>query len=233
MDLALQTSPNGQNRVETISVRESNLDRGVATQLARVCDAIVAMMGPQCEAIIHDFSDVEHSIVYLAGNVTGRSLGGSVTDLLLSMMSSNPEQSGPLTYFARSPQGNRMKCVSTFIRSESTGEIVGALCINFDIEALLASNSIMESLVSFGDPGPYEERFDINPEEIVGLKIQEAASVLGLNLDNLGSDGRAEIVQALNQGGVFAFKSAHSIVADALSVSRATIYNYLKRLPES
>ncbi len=217
-------------QVETSTV---GLSRELVQNLTHVCDAIVAMMGSNCEAIIHDFIDIEHSIVYIAGNVTDRCVGGSVTDLLLSLIESNPTQSEPLSYFARSPRGHRLKCVSTPIYDQYSGRIQGALCINFDIEVYSAANSVLDTLIGLGNPGNYQESFDTKPEDIVIQKTQEAATELGLDLSDLGSEDRSDIVRALNQRGVFAFKSAHSIVAEALGVSRATIYNYLKRLPGS
>lgn len=205
------------------------LPRVLTQALASVCDAIVTIIGTQCEAIVHDFSDIEHSIVYIAGNVTDRSVGGSITDLGLSVITSNSTQSEPLSYFSRSPRGHRLKCVSVLIRDETTNSVQGALCINLDIDNLSEASAMLDDLIGLGNPANLAERFDTKPEDIVMLKTQEAASDLGLDLSSLESEDRSNITRELNDRGVFAFKSAHSIVADILGVSRATIYNYLKR----
>ena len=52
--------------------------------LKQVASGIYKLLGQHCEIVIHDFSDLEHSIVHLEGNVTGRSVRGAATDLILS-----------------------------------------------------------------------------------------------------------------------------------------------------
>jgi len=32
-------------------------------RLGRIAEGVVAVMGPHCEVVIHDFSDLEHSLV--------------------------------------------------------------------------------------------------------------------------------------------------------------------------
>lgn len=208
----------------------ASLSSDVIRSLKISCDAIVAMLGEHCEAIIHDFSDIEHSIIYIAGNVTDRKVGGSITDLGHSMITSNMEQTEPLAYFAKSPRGHKLKCVSTLIRDEYSNKILGSLCINLDIEVLAGAAASLDSLLGLSNPAPVEERFDTKPEEIVVQKTLETVSEMGLILSDLNTDERMEIVHTLNERGVFAFKSAHSIVAEVLGVSRATVYNYLRRI---
>lgn len=207
----------------------SSLSPEVLLSLKSTCDAIVAMFGENCEVIIHDFSDIEHSIVYIAGNVTDRKIGGSITDLGLSVITSTITQTEPLAYFARSPRGHKLKCVSILIRDEHSDKIQGALCINLDIDNLVGATTVLDNLVGFKNPAPVEERFDSNPEEIVVQKTHETISEMRLSVSDLNGEERLKIVQTLNERGIFAFKSAHSIVADVIGVSRATIYNYLKR----
>ena len=43
--------------------------------LQRMAEAVVAVVGPHCEMVIYDFDDLEHAVVAVAGNVTGRRPG--------------------------------------------------------------------------------------------------------------------------------------------------------------
>jgi predicted transcriptional regulator YheO len=49
--------------------------------LKRLAEAVVAVVGPHCEVVVHDFANPEHSVVVVAGNVTGRQPGAPVPDL--------------------------------------------------------------------------------------------------------------------------------------------------------
>ncbi len=45
---------------------------------------IAKISGPRCEVLLHDLSDLEHSIIFLEnGNITGRAVGGGITDFAL------------------------------------------------------------------------------------------------------------------------------------------------------
>ena len=40
--------------------------------------------GRKCETLIHDFSDPQHSIIAIEGNVTGRKIGDGITDFAVA-----------------------------------------------------------------------------------------------------------------------------------------------------
>ena len=48
--------------------------------LARVAEAIVATVGPACEAVVHDLRNPEHTVVAIAGNLTRREIGSPVPE---------------------------------------------------------------------------------------------------------------------------------------------------------
>ncbi|MEZ4634980.1 MAG: PAS domain-containing protein [Caldilineaceae bacterium] len=42
--------------------------------LAQIAESLRRLFDPFCEVVIHDFSDFEHSIIHLEGNITNRKL---------------------------------------------------------------------------------------------------------------------------------------------------------------
>ena len=52
-------------------------------QACRTADTLVAMFGQRCEVAVHDFSNLEGSLLYLKGNITNRKKGAPITDLVL------------------------------------------------------------------------------------------------------------------------------------------------------
>ncbi len=51
--------------------------------LKGIADAIVSLLGRNCEVCIHDLTSLQKSLVYIAGDVTGRKPGAPATDLLV------------------------------------------------------------------------------------------------------------------------------------------------------
>ena len=58
--------------------------------LKTVVDGIAGTFGPRCEVVLHDLSTLDHSIIKIAnGHVTGRTIGGSITDQGLRQLRSD------------------------------------------------------------------------------------------------------------------------------------------------
>ena len=51
--------------------------------LGGIIGPLADALGPDTEVVLHDLSKVPNSIVALGGKLTGRSIGGPITDLLL------------------------------------------------------------------------------------------------------------------------------------------------------
>ena len=62
------------------------LDPRLATVVSLV-PGLAATFGGSCEVVVHDLSKAPNSIVAIAGNLTGRPVGGPITDLLHSVVS--------------------------------------------------------------------------------------------------------------------------------------------------
>lgn len=52
---------------------------------------IVKMFGDRCEVAVHDFTNLQHSLIHLAGNVTGRKIDPPITDLVLNELTKKQE----------------------------------------------------------------------------------------------------------------------------------------------
>lgn len=198
------------------------------SSLASVCEGIVALWGPRCEAILHDFSDLEHSVVHVSGNITGRAIGAPLTDLGLQVLTSASHDQDVLVYHSKTPNGALLKSVSILIRERPRGRIMGALCINVEIEHLQRVREIIGELVSVPTNGAAPEHFANSPREVIQTAISEMLDERGWIIRDLVREQRQELIGGLDERGAFAFRSAPSIVADLLGVSRFTVYKDLK-----
>ena len=103
--------------------------------LKQIASAIHKLLGSQCEVVIHDFSDLAHSIVHLEGNVTGRSVRGAATDLILSQVRQGKTDQDVYNYQTQLPNGHVLKSCTLYLHDDD-GQTFGAFCINFDITPL-------------------------------------------------------------------------------------------------
>src|SRR5215212_7308520 len=100
--------------------------------LKAIAQSIVQTLGEHsCEVIIHDLTDLEHSIIWVEGNVTSRCIGGAMTDLGISKVRAGDFQHA-INYVTHTEDGRTLKSCSVFLR-DSAGKCWGAFCINVDI----------------------------------------------------------------------------------------------------
>ena len=54
--------------------------------LKQVADAVIKTFGRSCEVSVHDLSNLNKSLIYIAGNVTKREPGAPITDMALKAL---------------------------------------------------------------------------------------------------------------------------------------------------
>lgn len=194
--------------------------------LQRLATAICKLFGPQCEVVIHDFADFEHSIVHIEGNVSNRSVGGAATDLLLARARSGETDEDLYSYLTSLQGGGFMKSSTIFLRDEG-GEAYGAFCINFNISGLMSFRNLLSDMIATEERDSVTELLSDDIASTVGAMITEAIYDLDKELPILSREDKIDLIAQLDARGVFQVKKAVPLVADQLGLSRATVYNYL------
>ncbi len=196
--------------------------------LEPIVAGIAATFGRQCEVVLHDFRDPEHSIVAIQGQVTERHVGGSVSQLGLSLIAQGNAAQAQYNYFTRTPGGRVLKSTTIPLRDPG-GRVFGALCINFDITDLRLLGGVLGELTgTAAEPRPISFVDDIG--QVIRALIDEGELAVGRSLDRMTKQDRLVILRALDQHGVFALQRSVPQVAEYLRISRATVYSYLEEL---
>ncbi len=196
--------------------------------LEPVVAGIAATFGRHCEVVLHDFRDPEHSIVAIQGQVTQRHVGGSVSQLGLSLIAQGDTAQTQYNYFTRTPAGRVLKSTTIPLRDPG-GRVFGALCINFDITDLRLLGGVIGELTgAAAEPRPVSFVDDIG--QVIRALIDEEEVAAGRSLDRMTKQDRLAILQALDQHGVFALQRSVPQVAEYLMISRATVYSYLEEV---
>lgn len=197
----------------------------IAQQLAA---ALHQLLGPMCEVVVHDFCDLEHSIVHIEGDVTHRAIGGAATDLILEKVG-NGDTARDLYGYATSLPGGRMMKSSTIFLRDAKHKAIGALCVNLDVTDFVASRNALNAFVQTGDNERTTETLSDNIFDTVQSAVAETLYEAGRSLPSMSREDKIELMSQLEGKGLFQVKKAVPIVADMLGLSRATVYNYLRQ----
>jgi len=204
---------------------------------------IAQMFGKNCEVVLHDFSEPQKSIVAIEnGQVTGRKIGDSITDLALSIWRKGgygkKKEDKIVNYRTKTKDGKILKSSTTLIRDDQK-KIIGCLCINYDLTEYLMFNKIVGEFCTTIDLDKEKlknetknetETFSNNVDEVLENIIQEAIEKIGKLVSIMQKDDKLLIVKIVEEKGGFLIKGAIDQLASEISVSRYTIYNYLDEL---
>lgn len=196
--------------------------------LSEILPALTEALGICYELVVHDFSNVENSIVAVAGNLTGRKIGGPLTDVVLKELKSGDPQN-LIGYANTLPDGRVFRSSTLFVR-DGRGKPVGCLCINFDCTAIIGAEKTIRSLVSFTPSEEGKEHFAQDVEQLLSTLINRAIDAAPKPVAQMSKEDKMHIVQLLEEKGTFMIKGGVDTVAAALNLSRATIYAYQQEL---
>ena len=206
-------------------------ERGaILAALRPVVEGIAATFGPVCEVVLHDYRRPEHSVVAVAGSVTGRAVGGAMSEIGMRVLARGDEAADELNYITRTRTGKLLKS-STMPLRDSAGAVFGALCVNVDVTAVNQVHALLGTLAGLGD-GTAEA-----PVTTFGNDIDSVVDAL-LDAHRIGPDRpwggldraqRLDLFRSLDEYGVFAVRRAVEQVAGRLGISRASAYSYLSQ----
>ncbi|MDT0473566.1 PAS domain-containing protein [Streptomyces sp. DSM 41014] len=202
----------------------------IVAALKPVVDGIAATFGPVCEVVLHDYRRPEESVVAVAGSVTGREVGGAMSEIGLRLLARGDEAADDLNYVTRTRSGGLVKS-STMMLRDSTGGVFGALCVNVDVTAVGEAHALLGALAGLtGAPAETPVTTFGNDIDAVVDAVLETHP-LGTHRSWAGLDraGRVDLFRSLDDQGVFALRRAAEQVGARLGISRASAYSYLSQ----
>ncbi|MFC4463131.1 transcriptional regulator [Streptomyces xiangluensis] len=200
----------------------------IIAALTPVVDGIAATLGSFCEVVVHDFRRPEKSVVAIAGSVTGRAVGGSMSEIGMGILARGDEASDELNYLTRTRTGKIVKS-STMVLRDSAGTVFGALCVNLDITAVNQAHALIGEIagVAAGPAAVPTTTFGNDIGSVVDAIVDSHQLRQNKTWSELDRADRLELFRSLDERGVFAVRRAVEQVAARLGISRASAYNYL------
>ncbi|MGH2549763.1 MAG: helix-turn-helix transcriptional regulator [Thermomicrobiales bacterium] len=197
--------------------------------LRPIVQGIHSTFGSRCEVVLHDYRDPEHSIVAVAGDITHRNIGGSVTQMGLAVIAEGEDATDQINYITRTQDGRVLKS-STIVLRNHAGNVFGALCINFDVTDFRMLVGALGEMAGATDAPVTPVAFSDDFGQVIRAVIDEEEVALGRSIDRMNKQDRLTIFRALENRGVFTLQRAVPQVAEYLGISRATAYNYLEEI---
>lgn len=194
-----------------------------------VANIISQTFGKKCEVSIHDLTQPGSLVVYVAnGTVTGQKVGQSFDHLIRQVLLSKKfKEDYASNDFFETDIGKKIKSSSAFIRNPE-GEVVGMLCINYD---LTLSYNIMEEMLSFLPELNHDEmsaQVEVHKQDVMTIINGLIESIISnKDMDNLTRKDNVEVIRLMEDKGVFLVKGAIDKIAEKLGLSKVTIYSYL------
>lgn len=227
------------------------------TEILQQCITIVEFLGnalgQDYEIVLYDLSLDPPSIAAITnGHISGRTVGSPLTGAALQMLSAGDYETNNFVcnYKGITKDGRILRSSTMFIK-DSSGKPIGLLCINFDDSRFQELQGTLLSTIHPGAflepeteqisapipkdasavlPAASAENFPVDISSLMQKIFNDATVSLPTSIDRLNQYERKEIIEKLNEQGLFQLKGAISFVAKKFSCSTATIYRYLSEI---
>lgn len=198
-----------------------------------VVEGIAKTFGKNCEVVLHDFSKMKSSIIAIEnGHVTGRSIGSPMTEVGLKAVRKGDIKDNIINYTGKSADGRVLKSSTMFIKDEND-EVLGCLCINFDMSELFVAKRVIDEIMQTNIDESEKSSNEISGNKVNDVLtdiVKDTLQQMGKPVAYMSKEEKVNIVKKLDLQGAFLIKGAIDYVAKVLCVSRYTIYNYLDEI---
>ena len=202
------------------------------TTLKQLARGLAEQFGSNCEIVIHDLSKehIDNSIVHIEnGQVTGRKLGGSPSNVVIEALQKNPnELKDQYANLTRTDNGRILKSTTIYIRGNDDKPRY-VFAINYDITNLLALESTIKSITTTGDDvnadQPTPIPMDVN--QLLDELIAQSVELVGVPVAYMTKEDKIKAIQFLNDSGAFLITKSGDKVSKFFGISKYTLYSYV------
>lgn len=198
-----------------------------------VAKATAKMFGPNCEVVIHDLTNPQASVMFTVNNhVTGREIGQSFDHLVKTVLQSEDFKEDYLAGYTFVTEDKRTIRSSTSLIRDSMQKVIGALCINFDVQVLNQMQQFMNTFLSTKvEVHENETKSDDDIENVEGIVDQLIQQIIQNSVHPaMKRHEKIELIRFMDEKGIFLMKGSVEKVASLLGISKVTVYSYLDEI---
>jgi predicted transcriptional regulator YheO len=146
-----------------------------------------------------------------------------MSEIGLSVLGQGDNATAELNYLTRTSDGQVLKS-STLPLKDRAGRLFGALCLNVDVTPLWQARDLLGDLAGDEPAELPTTTFSSDFDDVVDAVLRKQAHELGKPVTTLTRSERMTVLRALDQRGAFAVRRAAPRIAEALGISRASLY---------
>ncbi|WP_148358825.1 helix-turn-helix transcriptional regulator [Peribacillus simplex] len=198
-----------------------------------IAKSTAKMFGPNCEVVIHDLTNPQESVMFTVNNhVTGREIGQSFDHLVKTVLQSEDFKDDYLAGYTFVTEDKRTIRSSTSLIRDSKQKVIGAFCINFDVEALNQMQQFMNTFLSTQvEVQENETKSDDDIENVEGIVDQLIQQIIQNSVHPvMKRHEKIELIRFMDEKGIFLMKGSVEKVASLLGISKVTVYSYLDEI---
>lgn len=209
------------------------------TVLKAAIQALGSVVPGNIEILLHDLQHPERSVVAIVnGQLSGRRVGSPILAApeqdqgfqALMQASAGKPGSEPLVLpdYPTTLKGRTLRSATAIFRDRS-GQAFASLCINTDVSGLDAAMAFLRHFEPLGATALANSGSEAADMPVLMAEIIEAA-LQGSGQGRMNKQAKVQAVRAMQERGLFIVKGGVEKAAEALGVTRYTIYNYLEQL---
>jgi predicted transcriptional regulator YheO len=217
-------------------------DRLILESYKSTMEGLAAYFGEAFEFVLHDLTDLDHSIIKIKnGSHSSRGEGAPITDLALSMLEEIRKKGQAkkpyMVYVSQSKYGKPVRSTTIVIYGPSgqspSGQkkrAIGLLCINLYLDSPLSA--LLESFSLVPQKDYVTENFINDSDELIKKSLEKVKAGVLEDPKVSISQKNKEIITILYYQGIFKLKNAVQIIAGDLKLSKNTVYLHIRSLEE-
>jgi predicted transcriptional regulator YheO len=180
-----------------------------------ICDAMVFLMHPLVEIVIHDI--ISDKIIYMNGGLSHRRVGDQ------SLMDKEGLRDiDKIVYPKINFDGRLVKSISVALDGK------WLLCINYDVSLFSQMQGLSQIMLNRDNASQPKALFTNDWQEKLNMTVHTYLKNHNLSFDLLNSKNKKLLLEHLFALGAFSEKNAADYIAKILKMGRATVFKYLK-----
>ena len=203
--------------------------------LAQVASGIAKVLGDDTEVVLHDLTKRE--LVFMHNSkITGRERNYRINPTVYDVISNLADGEGHLIgYASKSAQGKKLRA-SHFMFMDEDNNPAAMICINQDpsrIQEIISYLSESIKIRDVDETAVNDTSYSLNDEDYIQNIMKDAIikSVKQLDPGYINTkEGKLMLLRKFKFQGVFSVKEAVPFICETLSISQATLYNYLREI---
>ena len=204
------------------------------SNLRSIAKTVDALVGETCEVSV---CDVETGIIDIPNpHLTGRTSGCQIDPQILRFFLSNVDTyKEPVLYPSQSQlNGKPLVCSSVILFDEGTPKALFTINVDATKQINLADVYNHDSLYEIADhaTGNTDDTLSVKEyaKKLIHNILLSSNALVGKPLNLSSKESKLSILEELDQRGVLDVRDMVPYVCEVLSISQASLYNYLKEI---